>query len=158
MSMYDLFVNFLNLPTVVSSLNSGLRILSVIPLKVDGPFFDFISGFLFIPSIYLGLWVVGGIYFFIKRLSSSLVANIALPLIVTLVFTYNFALLLSITPVGPTNFKYALLLGAIYSIAIHILILRVSDSKKKSKNRNKKAKSSNGSGQKSSNIDTKAEK
>lgn len=130
MSMYDLFVNFLNLPTVVSSLNSGLRILSVIPLKVDGPFFDFISGFLFIPSIYLGLWVVGGIYFFIKRLSSGLVANIALPLIVTLVFTYNFALLLSITPVGPTNFKYALLLGAIYSIAIHILILRVSDSKK----------------------------
>ena len=158
--MYGLFANFMNLPTVLSSLNSGPGILSVIPLKVDGLPFGFISGFLLIPSIYLGLWIVGGIYFFIKRLSSGLVANIALPLIVTLIFTYDIALLSSITPVEPANiryFQYPGLLGAIYTITIHILIRRVSD-RKKSKKRNKKTKISNGSGQKISNIDDKEKK
>ena len=78
------------------------------------PILSFVSFFVS-PSVLFGVFIVIGIYIFMKKNFGNLSANVALPLIVLIVFCYNIAILTALTTLLPDcRFQYSQLIVAIY--------------------------------------------
>lgn len=94
------------------------------------PILSFVSFFVS-PSVLFGVFIVIGIYIFMKKNFGNLSANVALPLIVLIVFCYNIAILTALTTLLPDcRFQYSQLIGAIYAIIVLILMIKGASKKK----------------------------
>lgn len=99
-------------------------------MKISDPVFDSLSHFLISPSILLGIFIILGIYSYVRGNFGSVAANVALPLIIIIIFYYNLAILITLTTPN-LGFKYSQLIGAIYSIVLLILMIKGASKKKK---------------------------
>ncbi len=99
-------------------------------MKISDPVFDSLSHFLISPSILLGIFIVIGIYSYVRENFGSVAANVALPLIFIIVFYYNLAILITLTT-PDLGFKYSQLIGAIYSTVLLTLMIKGASKQKK---------------------------
>ena len=99
-------------------------------MKISEPVFDSLSYFLISPSILLGIFIILGIYSYVRRNFGSVAANVALPLIIIIIFYYNLAILITLTT-HDLGFKYSQLIGAIYSIVLLTLMIKGASKQKK---------------------------
>ena len=103
-------------------------------LNIDDVVFNSIVEFLRTPIISLGIWIIFTAYFYVRRSFGRMAANVALPLIITIIVYCIVVLLLSGISRQVRPFKYSALIGTIYSILIYILMIKGSvKQKKKSK-------------------------
>ena len=99
-------------------------------MKISDPIFDSLSHFLISPSILLCIFIILGIYSYVRRNFGSVAANVALPLVIIIIFYYNLAILITLTTPN-LGFKYSQLIGAIYSIVLLTLMIKGASKKKK---------------------------
>ncbi|MBE6414673.1 MAG: hypothetical protein E7035_09025 [Verrucomicrobiaceae bacterium] len=99
-------------------------------MKISDPVFDSLSYFLISPSILLGIFIILGIYSYVRWNFGSVAANVALPLIIIIIFYYNLAILITLTT-PDLGFKYSQLIGAIYSIVLLTLMIKGASKQKK---------------------------
>ena len=99
-------------------------------MKISELVFDSLSYFLISPSILLGIFIILGIYSYVRRNFGSVAANVALPLIIIIIFYYNLAMLITLTT-HDLGFKYSQLIGAIYSIVLLTLMIKGASKQKK---------------------------
>lgn len=102
-------------------------------MKISDPVFDSLSHFLISPSILLGIFIIIGIYSYIRGNFGYVAANVALPVVIIIVFYYNLAILITLTT-PDLGFKYSQLIGAIYSIVLLTLMIKGSSKQKKTSN------------------------
>lgn len=100
-------------------------------LQIDDVVFTSITEFLRTPIITLGLWIIFTAYFRIRKNSGRMAANVALPLITTIVVYCIVILLLSGTSRQVCPFKYSAFIGTVYSMLIYILMVKGSSKQKK---------------------------
>jgi len=99
-------------------------------MKISDPVIDSLSYFLISPSILLGIFIILGIYSYVRWNFGSVAANVALPLIIIIIFYYNLAILITLTT-PDLGFKYSQLIGAIYSIVLLTLMIKGASKQKK---------------------------
>lgn len=103
-------------------------------LNIDDVVVYSIAEFLRTPIISWGLWIIFTTYFRIRKNSGRMAANVALPLIITIIVYCIAILLLSGNSRQVLPFKYSAFIGTVYSMLIYILMVNGSSKQKKTSN------------------------